>query len=111
MSDNNFQEKLEKLIGESVVVNTVGGQAWFGYVDKVKDGLLKLKYVETYSPACPCDPTPSIRASIPIKKITGVLFDVYYYPGGGAPASSFMDTVKRVQDRAAADAGTADDDE
>lgn len=100
-----LKEKLEDLEDEFVVLETDGGQEWFAYVDEVEDGWVKLKYVEFYSPACPCNPLFYNRALVAINQITGVISDIYYYPPGAAsPAGGTrMDAVKRVQDRAAAD--------
>lgn len=77
-----------------VAVSTEGGEVWFGYIYKVKHGLLKLVYVAFYSPACPCEPVYSDKALIPIDQITGVQFDIYYGP---APATE-TPAQKQIRD-------------
>ena len=67
--------RLDHECGEFVVVATTGGDVKFGWVDGVNDGLLQLRYVAFYSPACPCEPLFASQATVPVYQITDVLKD------------------------------------
>jgi hypothetical protein len=58
---------------EFVVVATAGGDVKFGWVHKVCDDVLVLKFVAFYSPACSCAPLFAYKAIIPLYQITDVL--------------------------------------
>lgn len=58
---------------DPVVVATTGGDVKFGWVEKVDDEVLILKFVAFYSPACPCAPLYAYRAFVPLYQITDVL--------------------------------------
>ncbi|KAA9030684.1 hypothetical protein [Niallia endozanthoxylica] len=111
MSHNNesaeeLQDKLDNLKGDFVALQTEGGQIWYGYVGDVEDGLVKLKYVEAYTPACPCETIWWFdRAWVVINQITGILYDFAF--AVGAASTPFMETVERIQQRAA-DAAAAE---
>ena len=64
---------LRKKHGEFVVVATAGDDVKFGWVHKVCDDVLILKFVAFYSPACPCAPLFAYKAVIPLYQITDIL--------------------------------------
>ncbi len=61
--------------GDFVAIATTGGDIKFGWVEKVDDGLLGLKFVAVFSPACPCEPILAPRVVIPLSQVTDVLVD------------------------------------
>jgi hypothetical protein len=70
-------EELECLLTrkhhEFVAIATTSGDVKFGWVHKVHNEVLLLKFVLFYSPACPCAPLFAYKAFIPLYQITDVL--------------------------------------
>jgi hypothetical protein len=90
--------RLEHKRGEFVAVATTGGDVKFGWVDDVDDGILELRYVCFFSPACPCEPVFAFKALVPVYQITDVLKDPHVDDDKRQAA---LDRLNRMRDSSA----------
>jgi len=70
-----LEERLSYCHDRFVAISTTSGDIKFGWVNEVRRGILKLRYVLVFGPACPCAPLFADEAMVPVYQITDVLED------------------------------------